>query len=195
MKIVGLTGGIGSGKSTVGALFQELGVPVYNSDERAKQLMNTSKKIKKRLLDLFGSKAYIDNELNRAFIADKVFYDTKVLAQLNAIVHPAVRKDFVKWVKKQDTPYVVQETALLFENNAQEFYDKIVLVTAPKAMRIERILARDETTREKIIARMQNQLSDEIKIKFSDHRIENMDLKRTTLAVRKLHELFLADYE
>ena len=195
MKIVGLTGGIGSGKSTVGSLFQELGVPVYNSDERAKQLMNTSKKIKKRLLGLFGSKAYIDNELNRAFIADKVFNDTEVLAQLNAIVHPAVRKDFVKWVKKQETPYVVQETALLFENNAQEFYDKIVLVTAPKAMRIERILARDKTTREKIIARMQNQLSDEIKIKFSDHRIENMDLERTRLEVRKLHELFLADYE
>jgi dephospho-CoA kinase len=190
-----LTGGIGSGKSTVGSMFQELGVPVYNSDDRAKRLMNTSKKIKKQLLGLLGSKAYSGDELNRAFIAKKVFNDTDLLAQLNAIVHPAVRKDFIEWTKKQDTPYVIQESALLFENKVQESYDKIVLVTTPTALRIERILARDKTTREQIMERMKNQLDDEIKIKLSDYIIENIDLERTSSEVQKLHERFLTDCE
>ncbi len=195
MRIVGLTGGIGSGKSTVASIFQDFGVPVYNSDDRAKRLMNTSKKIKKQLLGLFGSKAYSGDEINRALIAEKVFNDSELLAQLNAVVHPSVRKDFIKWTKKQDTPYVIQETALLFENKMQDSYDSIILVTAPIALRIERILARDKTTREQIMARMKNQLDDGIKIKLSDYIIENIDLERTRSEVQKLHKFYLADCE
>ncbi len=193
MTVIGLTGGIGSGKSTIAAMFHELGVPVYNSDVRAKHLMNTSKKIRKQLIELLGKKAYLDDELNRAYIARKVFNDTNLLEQLNHIVHPVVRKDFVKWTKKQNAQYVIQETALLFENNAQELYDSVILITAPKELRIERVLSRDESTKEQIIARMNNQFNDETKLKLTDFVIENIDLKSTALKVLEVHEAILAD--
>lgn len=193
--IIGLTGGIGSGKSTVGSMFKELGVPVYNSDERAKQLMNTSKEIRKQLLELFGEDAYLNEGLNRPFIAEKVFKDSTLLTKLNNIVHPAVRKDFSSWAESHEAPYVIQETALLFENKTQEFYDKTILVTAPKEVRIQRVLARDNTTREQILARMENQLNDFEKLKLADYTIENIDLETTRLKVKKLHQSILADCE
>jgi dephospho-CoA kinase len=193
MIVVGLTGGIGSGKSTIAAMFHELGVPVYNSDERAKHLMNTSKKIRKQLIELFGKKAYLEGNLNRTYIAKMVFNDTDLLEQLNQIVHPVVRKDFVNWKKKQNAPYVIQETALLFENNAQELYDSVILITAPKELRIERVLSRDESTKEQIIARMNNQLDDQTKLELADFVIENIDLKTTALKVLEVHEAILND--
>ncbi|WP_339627455.1 dephospho-CoA kinase [uncultured Maribacter sp.] len=193
MIVVGLTGGIGSGKSTIAAMFHELGVPVYNSDERAKHLMNTSKKIKKELVELLGKKAYLDDKINRTYIAKKVFNDADMLEKLNKIVHPVVRKDFIKWTKKQNAPYVIQETALLFENNAQELYDSVILVTAPKKIRIERVLSRDGSTKEQIIARMNNQLDDETKLESTNFVIENIDLKSTALKVQDVHEAILAD--
>lgn len=193
MIVVGLTGGIGSGKSTIAAMFHELGVPVYNSDERAKHLMNTSKKIRKQLIELFGKKAYLEGNLNRTYIAKKVFNDTDLLEQLNQIVHPVVRKDFLKWTKKQNASYVIQETALLFENNAQELYDSVILITAPKELRIERVLSRDESTKEQIIARMNNQLDDQTKLELADFVIENIDLKTTALKVLEVHEAILND--
>jgi dephospho-CoA kinase len=193
MIVVGLTGGIGSGKSTIAAMFRKLGVPVYNSDERAKLLMNTSKKIRKQLVELLGKKAFLDDKLNKTFIAKKVFNDADLLEQLNRIVHPVVRKDFLKWTKKQDTAYVIQETALLFENNAQDLYDTVILITAPKELRLERVLSRDETSKEQIIARMNNQLDDENKLELANLVIENIDLKSTALKVLKVHEAILAD--
>ena len=193
MIVVGLTGGIGSGKSTIAAMFHELGVPVYNSDERAKHLMNTSKKIKKELVELLGKKAYLDDKINRTYIAKKVFNDADMLEKLNKIVHPVVRKDFIKWTKKQNAPYVIQETALLFENNAQELYDSVILVTAPKKIRIERVLSRDGSTKEQIIARMNNQLDDETNLESTNFVIENIDLKSTALKVQDVHEAILAD--
>ena len=193
MIIVGLTGGIGSGKSTIAEMFRELGVPVYNSDERAKLLMNTSKKIKKQLVELLGKKAFLDDKLNKAFIAKKVFNDANLLKQLNHIVHPVVRKDFIKWMKKQNAAYVIQETALLFENNTQDLYDIVILITAPKELRIERVLSRDETSKDQIMARMNNQLDDEVKVELANLVIENIDLKSTALKVLKVHEAILAD--
>ena len=193
MIVVGLTGGIGSGKSTIAEMFRELGVPVYNSDERAKLLMNTSKKIKKQLVELLGKKAFLDDKLNKAFIAKKVFNDADLLKQLNHIVHPVVRKDFIKWMKKQKAAYVIQETALLFENNNQDLYDIVILITAPKELRIERVLSRDETSKDQIMARMNNQLEDEIKVELANLVIENIDLKSTALKVLKVHEAILAD--
>ncbi len=191
--VVGLTGGIGSGKSTIATMFKELGVPVYNSDERAKHLMNTSKKIKKQLIKLLGKKAFVDDQLNRGYIAKKVFNDVDLLEQLNGIVHPVVRKDFIKWTKKQTTQYVIQETALLFENNAQNLYDSVILITAPEELRIERVLSRDESSREQIIARMNNQLDDKAKLELAKYVIENIDLESTASKVVEVHEAILAD--
>lgn len=193
MKIIGLTGGIGSGKSTVANMFKELGVPVYNSDERAKYLMNTSLDIKSQLIKLLGEEAYKGDKLNRSFIAEKVFSNTNLLAKLNDIVHPIVRNDFIDWTKKQDYSYVIQETALLFENKAQDLYDSIILVTAPKETRIIRVVDRDKSSREQVIARMNNQLDDEAKLNLSNYVIENIDLERTSSNVLQVHASILTD--
>lgn len=193
MKVVGLTGGIGSGKSTVSKMFLELGVPVYNSDERAKKLMNTSAEIKNQIIAFLGKESYHEEKLNRAYIAKKVFNDTTLLAQLNAIVHPVVREDFLKWTGEQEYCYVIQETALLFENNAQHLYDSIILVTAPKEERISRVVSRDNGTSEQVIARMNNQMDDEEKLNLSDFVIENIDIERTRSIVLQVHAAIITD--
>ncbi len=185
--IVGLTGGIGSGKSTVGNCLSELGVPVYNSDMWAKKLMESSKKLRKGIKELFGEEAYLEEKLNRAYIAQSVFSNRTLLKKLNKLVHPTVRKHFLKWVAEQDAPYVVQETALLFENKAMDFYDKIILVTAPIEVRIKRVMDRDGTNRKSIRARMDNQLVDSKKIDLADFVIENTDLEETRSKVRELN--------
>jgi dephospho-CoA kinase len=191
MMIVGLTGGIGSGKSTVGKLLENLGVPVYNSDIEAKRLIHTSKVLRRKIVQLLGEESFLDGTLNRVFIAEKVFTDKKLLQKLNAIVHPAVRKHFLKWAKKQDHPFVVQETALLFENTMQEFYDKIILVTAPKDIRVERITARDGSTKQQVLERMGNQLDDDIKIPLADYVVANVDLDETTIKVTEINMALL----
>ncbi|MBQ4914917.1 dephospho-CoA kinase [Maribacter sp. MMG018] len=191
MMIVGLTGGIGSGKSTVGKILEELGVPVYNSDVEAKKLMQSSETIRKKLISLFGDRAFDGDVLNRSFIAKKVFNDKNILQKLNKIVHPEVRKHFLKWYSEQNTSYVVQETALLFENKAQDLYDKIILVTAPKELKIQRLLKRDGSTEEDILARMKNQLKDSEKIKLADFVIENIFLEETRKKVEEVNKVLL----
>lgn len=189
--VVGLTGGIGSGKSTVAKMLEELGVPVYNSDIEAKNLMVTSKVLKRKIVALLGEQSYSKNELNREYIASLVFNDRDLLQKLNEIVHPAVRKHFIKWSKKQDHPYVVQETALLFENGSNYLYDKTILVTAPKDIRVARIVARDGSTKQQVLQRMQNQLGDEQKLALADFVIENIDLDRTAIKLRELNKALL----
>lgn len=191
MMIVGLTGGMGSGKSTVSSFLKELGVPVYNSDIQAKKLMQSSKKLRNSIIELLGEASYLEGKLNRSYIAKAVFGNKVLLKKLNNIVHPTVRKHFLKWIKKQSAPYVVQETALLFENVAMDFYDKIILVTAPKDVRIERIVLRDTIDRESILARMDNQLEDTEKIKFSDFIIENVKLGDTKQKVEEINRALL----
>jgi dephospho-CoA kinase len=191
MMVVGLTGGIGSGKSTVAKMLEELGVPVYNSDIEAKNLMVTSKVLKRKIVALLGEQSYSKNELNREYIASLVFNDRALLQKLNEIVHPAVRKHFIKWSKKQDHPYVVQETALLFENGSNYLYDKTILVTAPKDIRVARIVARDGSTKQQVLQRMQNQLGDEQKLALADFVIENIDLDRTAIKLRELNKALL----
>lgn len=194
MMIVGLTGGIGSGKTTVAQLFEELGVPVYNSDIEAKKLMNSSKKLRKAIKSLFGKKAYKKKKLNRALLAEKVFSDKKLLKALNSLVHPAVRKHFNSWAKEQKAPYVIQEAAIIFEQGNQDYYDKIILVTAPQEDRIRRILKRDENQdRLKIQKRIANQWPDDEKIDLSDYVIENIDLKKTQIMAKEVHKALL-DY-
>jgi len=192
MKYVGLTGGIGSGKTTVGKMFTELGVPVYNSDDQAKQLMETSKTVKKALKTLLGEAAYKDKRLNKTFISEQVFNDKSLLGKLNSIVHPAVRTHFLAWSKQQKAPYVIQEAAIIFEIGSQDFYDKTILVTAPENLRIERIMDRDpQSSPTAIKARMQNQWEDARKIDASDYVIENLDLKTTERQVLNIHRAIL----
>ncbi|MFK5972727.1 MAG: dephospho-CoA kinase [Flavobacteriaceae bacterium] len=191
MRIVGLTGGIGSGKTTVGKMFTELGVPVYNSDKQAKILMQYSKRIRKAVISLLGEDAYIDKKINRKFIAFKIFNDKNLLRELNGIVHPEVRKHFLSWARKQNTSYVIQEAAVIFENSSVARYDKIILVTAPIKVRIARIVKRDTATEENILARMGSQWKDVEKIPLSDFVIENVDLDKTKSKIVKVHERLL----
>jgi len=188
MKIVGLTGGIGSGKTTVAKQFNALGIPVYIADDEAKLLMNTSKIIKKQLIALFGENAYKDKTLNRPYLADKIFNNAENLEKMNAIVHPEVAAHFKAWVAKQQAPYVLKESAILFENGAYVNCDYIITVTAPLPLRMERLLKRDDTTEEKIQAIMNNQWNEEAKIEKSDFVIVNKDLKETQLQVQLTHD-------
>ena len=149
MMIVGLTGGIGSGKTTVGEMFVKLGMPVYNSDTRAKKLMESSQELIQNIKELLGEKAYSGTTLNRKYIADLIFKNENLLEAMNGIVHPEVRKDFLLWSKQQKSSYVIQESALIFEIGAQDFYDCIILVTAPIDLRIARVRDRDKSESEK----------------------------------------------
>lgn len=191
MKLVGLTGGIGSGKSTVAKYFNTLGIPVYHSDDRAKAIMEEQVSIKAALIQLFGSKAYVEDRLNRAYIAELAFSNPELLKKLNALVHPAVRADFLAWSKQQEAPYVIQEAAVLFENGGYKNLDYNILVKAPQEAREQRVMGRDAITRAQVQARMQNQWSDERKEPLADFVIENLDLESTQHNVLKIHELLL----
>lgn len=185
--IVGLTGGIGSGKSTVAQMFSELGVPVYNADKEAKKLMASSKKIKSEIIRLLGERAFQNNRLDTEFIAGKVFTDKEALKKLNNIVHPAVREHFQNWAKRQRSPYVIQENAIIFENSSQDNYDRVVLVIAPLELRMDRVLKRDATTEEKVAERIKNQLKDDEKEKLADFVIENLEIEMTRSKVFEIH--------
>ncbi|MCK0159809.1 dephospho-CoA kinase [Allomuricauda sp. F6463D] len=192
MMIVGITGGIGSGKSTVAKMFTKLGVPVYDSDAEAKNLMTTSPEVKSAITDLLGNEAYSGDALNRTYIADRVFKDSALLEKLNGIVHPAVGKHFLDWAQKQESAYVIQETALIFENDAQDKYDCTILVTAPVETRIQRVMDRDKIAAQAVVDRMKNQLDDGQKRKLAHYTIENLDLDETKKKVNELHLKLLA---
>ena len=148
-KIVGLTGGIGSGKTTVANFFSQLGVPVYIADLEAKGLMKRSKVIKRKLLQLFGKDAYIGVDINKPYIASKIFNDVSLLEKMNNIVHPKVASHFKRWLKKQDAPYVIKEAAIIFENGSYQSLDFIITVIASENIRIKRVMARDQSTEKK----------------------------------------------
>ena len=190
-KIIGLTGGIGSGKSTVASMFNALGVPDYISDDEAKNLMESSKSIRQSLLLLFGEKAYVNGALNRRFIASKVFNDSDLLAQLNAIVHPKVAAHFKSWLSKQNAAYVIKEVAILFETNSQHNFDYIITVVAPLEERVQRVVKRGDKTDEAVRLIVNNQLSDAEKIQKSDFVIYNNSLSETKANVADLHQQIL----
>ncbi|WP_417196011.1 dephospho-CoA kinase [Bizionia sp.] len=188
MKIVGLTGGIGSGKTTVAKLFGQLGVPTYFADDEAKALMNRSKVIKRKLIALFGDEAYKNQKLNRPFLAEAIFNDKNLLKAMNAIVHPKVASHFKKWTEKQQTDYVLKENAILFEHGGEKDCDFTILVTAPESIRIERVIARDQRTKAQVQAIINNQLPEQEKIKKATFVIENTDLNATKKQVIKVHQ-------
>lgn len=187
MKIVGLTGGIGSGKTTVAGFFKELEIPVYIADDAGKRLLATSEEIKQKVIGLFGKESYTNDGPNRKFIASQVFNDKEKLQQLNQIIHPAVAKDFEAWLKEQNSEYIIYEAAILFESGGYQKCDLSILVTAPKKLRIQRLQKRDESSIEEIEARMNNQWSDEKKMKLADFLIKNEELTQTKLRVKHIH--------
>ena len=190
-KILGLTGGIGSGKTTVAKMFTALRVPVYNADDEAKALMQNSEKIKSKTIELFGEKAYLKNGLNRSYIAQIVFKDKEKLNALNAIVHPEVTTHFNAWVSLQSHPYVVKEMAILFEIDAQNQFDFILTVTAPQQTRIDRVMLRDNKSYDEVLSIMQNQWPDAKKIEKSDFVIHNIDISETKNEVVKINKKIL----
>lgn len=187
MLVVGLTGGIGSGKTSVLQLFINKEIPVYIADIEAKRLMVESAEIRKKVIVIFGEESYVGKKLNRAYIASKVFGNKKELAKLNAIVHPVVHQDFLAFKKQQKGTYLVYENAILFENGTDKLCDYIITVTAPIRTRIARVVARDAVTEKQVQDRMKHQWDDALKIEKSDFSIENIDWKTTKKIVEKLH--------
>ncbi|NQW36255.1 MAG: dephospho-CoA kinase [Flavobacteriales bacterium] len=192
MIIVGLTGGIGSGKTTVAKLFESLGIPVFYADDEAKKLMQTSEILKSKISATFGDKAYLNNTLNRAYLADLVFTDKANLNRLNALVHPEVKRHFINWVSQQSTPYVIYENAILFETNSASQFDFIITVTANIETRIDRIINRDNVARQMVLDRINNQWKDEDKIKLSDAVIVNENTVNLNIVVKNLHKKILS---
>ena len=192
MITVGLTGGIGSGKSTIANFFIELGVPVYVADLEAKKIMSTSKSIRKKIIAEFGAKSYDkEAQLNRAYLASIVFNDKSKLAAINNIVHPKLAEHFLKWSQKQKSAYVIQENAIIFENNMAEKFDYIIAVTAPIEQRIKRVIERDSSTKVKVIARMNNQWDEVKKNKLADFVIYNITLTDAKEQVQIIHKKIL----
>lgn len=189
--LVGLTGGIGSGKTTIANFFKELGVPIYIADTEAKALMNRSKVIKRKLIALFGDNAYQNGKLNRDFLSKQIFNNKDLLQKMNTIVHPKVASHFKRWVKKQEAPYVISEAAILFENGSYKKYDYIITVTAPEEVRLKRVMSRDSASKEKVKSVMNNQWKDEEKIKLSDYVIQNINLEEAKAQVLQIHQNLL----
>lgn len=185
-KIIGLTGGIGSGKTTIANFFAEMGVPVYIADNQAKKIMQ-SKHIVAEIKAVFGDFLFENEVLNRAKLAEIVFNNKEKLNQLNAIIHPAVKKDFELWLQEnKNYEYVIYESAILFESGRYKDCDKIITVTAPEETRIERVINRDKTNREQVLSRMKMQWKDEERVAKSDFVIFNENLKTVKEEVVKI---------
>ncbi len=189
---VGITGGIGSGKSTVAKVFEVLGIPVYYADDAAKRLMNEDELLKTELQHLFGKETYIDGRLNRKYLADLVFNDEEKLSLLNSIVHPATLRDSDEWMMQQYTPYAIKEAALIFESGAQEHLDYVIGVSAPLPVRLQRVMKRDHVTREEVKARMEKQLDESIKMRLCDYVITNDEQELVIPQVIKIHQELLS---
>jgi len=189
---IGLTGGIGSGKSTVAKVFEVLGIPVYYADDAAKRLMNEDEDLKQKIKQQFGEEVYDNGKLNRKALAEIVFTAPEKLNQLNALIHPATIADAARWMQQQTTPYCIKEAALIFESGAQEHLDYVIGVTAPAPLRIQRTMHRDGITREEVMARMDKQMEESIKMKLCDFIITNDEQEILLPQVIALHEKLLA---
>ena len=172
-KITGLTGGIGSGKTTAAKYFEQLGFPLYNSDLRAREIQNNNPIVINKIIEVFGDEAYISGEMNRPYIASITFNDKEKLQQLNQIVHPAVFNDFNEWISQQNSPYIIKEAAILIESGSYKNCDLIITVNANIEKRIERTIKRDNLQREQVEARIKNQLTDEERSSYADFVIDN----------------------
>ncbi len=184
---IGLTGGIGSGKTTVAKIFEILGVPVYDADASTKNLYETNFELRQALMHHFGADIYTDTGLNRQMLSRIVFSDPLKLQLLNNLVHPLTIKDAEKWMNKQETAYVIKEAALLYESGSVRELDFVIGVRAPKHLRIQRALERDKVTREEVINRMRSQIDEDIKMRLCDFIITNDEQQLVIPQVLELH--------
>lgn len=190
--IVGLTGGIGSGKTSVLQLFKNRKIPVYIADLAAKKLMQSDTKLISQIIAIFGKQSYKKGRLNSPYLAKQVFGNSEKLKQLNTIVHPAVHLDFKEFIKKQEASYLIYENAILFENGSDSLCDVIITVVAPLDVRIERVIKRDKVTVQQVKDRMQHQWDEALKAEKSDFVIENIDWKTTKKCVALVHKKLVA---
>ena len=188
---IGLTGGIGSGKSTVAKVFELLGVPVYYADAASKRLYQTNKELAASIKSYFGEDMYEGDQLNRAKLASVVFGNEEKLQLLNSLVHPPTIKDAEDWMAQQTTPYVLKEAALLFESGSVSELDYLIGVYAPKSLRLKRAMDRDNTTREEVLNRMKRQIDEDIKMRLCDFLIKNDEQELVIPQVMQLHDTIL----
>jgi dephospho-CoA kinase len=189
---IGLTGGIGSGKTTVARIFEVLGIPVYYADQAAKDLMNQDPELKNKIISGFGPQSYKEGKIDRPFLASRVFGDAEKLALLNSFVHPATIRDAEAWMKRQTTPYAVKEAALIFEGGLEKYFDYVIGVSAPEYLRLERAMQRDQTSAENVLQRMQQQMDENEKISQCDFVIVNDGKQALLPQVLHIHERLLS---
>ncbi len=195
MLSVGITGGIGSGKSTVCRVFELLEVPVFYADDVARKLQDTDVQVREKMTALLGKEIFTNDVLNRKLVAEKVFVDKNLLSQLNQIIHPATINEFNKWKENYiDKPYILKEAAVLFESESHKGLDAIIVVTAPEELRIERIIKRDKTSKAQIIDRMKNQMAEEKKIARADYLIVNDESSAIIPQIMKIHQSILQQF-
>jgi dephospho-CoA kinase len=185
---VGLTGGIGSGKTTVAQIFEVLSIPVYYADPAARDLMNKDPELKKKIIASFGKDAYKNGELNRAYLGSVVFHESEKLNLLNSIVHPVTIRDSENWMKNQKTAYAIKEAALIFEAGIEKYLDYVIGVTAPESLRIQRVVERDRVPIQKVLDRVQHQMDEKEKISRCDFVIQNDGLQPILPQVLAIHE-------
>jgi dephospho-CoA kinase len=191
---IGITGGIGAGKTIITEIFALLGVPVYNADERAKYILHHNEEVSRQIRKNFGDQAYVNGKLDSASLSKEVFADEEKLALLNSIVHPQVGRDFEQWLSTQKVPYILKEAALLYEAGSYKDLDKIITVFSPLETRIKRVLARDpQRTEASVRTIIQKQMPDEEKIKMADHIIYNDDRQMLIPQVLRLHDAFIKE--
>jgi dephospho-CoA kinase len=188
---VGITGGIGSGKSTVTSIFEVLGIPVYSADAAAKKLMNESGPLKANIIHHFGAAAYTGGQLDRKYLASQVFNDKEKLDLLNSLVHPLTIKDGEEWMQRQTSAYAIKEAALIFESGMEKQFDYIIGVYAPSALRIERAMKRDRISEDEVLSRMSKQMDEETKLKRCDFIINNNNQQAVIPQVMALHQQLL----
>ena len=188
---IGLTGVIGSGKSTAANYFSKLGVPIFFADNSANKIMNADSSVKKCLVDLLGSLAYSNGELNKQFISDKIFNNQNLLKSINNLIHPKVQEDFNLWLTNQTSPYVIYEAALIFENSSEHLFDKIICIKTPLDIIYNRLKERGDYSKNRIDKILKNQLSQNVKCSKSDYCIENISMDSLVIEIDKIHSSLL----
>jgi dephospho-CoA kinase len=188
---IGLTGGIGSGKTTVAQIFEVLTIPVYYADQAAKDLMNQDPELKKQIISAFGKEVYKEGNLDRIFLGEMVFANKEKLALLNSLVHPVTLRHASSWMQNQKSPYAVKEAALIFEAGLENFFDYIIGVTAPKSLRVERVMDRDQSSAENVLRRIAQQMDEKEKMSRCDFVIINDEKLALLPQVLEIHKTLL----
>lgn len=189
---VGITGGVGSGKSHIAKVFAELGIEIYDADFHAKELMENNPEVTEKITKLLGNEAYISGGLNRTYVADKIYSNNKLRQQVNAIVHPAVALHFVEWLQHAESKYIIKESAIMFEAKANEGLDYIISITAPVSLRMQRTLQRSGMTNEKFEAIVKNQIDDEERNSQADFILVNDEQQPLLEKIIELHSFLLS---